>query len=33
MDARHYVMEDWTIPFQYESTDAPAEVNAGKKAA
>jgi len=27
------VMEDWTIPFQYESTDAPAEVNAGKKAA
>jgi hypothetical protein len=33
MDARHYVMEDWTIPFQYESTDAPAEDNAGKKAA
>ncbi|WP_404982825.1 MULTISPECIES: hypothetical protein [unclassified Caballeronia] len=33
MDARHYVMEDWTVPFQYEAADAPAEVGAEKKAA
>jgi hypothetical protein len=30
MDARHYVMEDWTVPLQYESADAPVGVSAGK---
>jgi hypothetical protein len=34
MDARHYVMEDWTLPFQHElaAGDAPSE-SAERKAA
>jgi hypothetical protein len=33
MDARHYVMEDWTLPFQHEfAGNAPSE-SAERKAA